>query len=373
MFLPVPEPMKGALYEDDLRNPAESGEGGSMQQFKKAHAAIVSTGSVGQAYVFWGGVMTAAFTALVKWLEPFSANGYGWPEAIALGFLATCLTAIGVGLAMMGYRALRPAAKSVEAEPLPPTTADNAIGQIGALRDMLAGMLAENAGTRATANSALETVNGLTEITERGSQKLNSVHQLADLASQKADAAQSTADAAINRSIEHGGTLQTLEGVFNGIAEFTNGLGSKVTEQGSDIAALTKTVDRLLKAQFAMKTRDALDSIEEAIARVDALLYFPEGEGIEAADWEGWKLQEESWRHTISTWVRRAAPYGSGDLSARIKNTPQESFYGTWSFKDSDLPNADTIHRYKAFCIMRRNYFELKDAIDQAVYEAAYG
>lgn len=325
--------------------------------------AIVDIGNHWQAYLVVIGIPGAAFAWFIKVMKPFSQTGWSWPEAVVLAFAAVMVFGLVAALVMIGYRMLRPL--PVVAAPKPEPSA---------------GVLATAPGIREDLDLFVmrlgivdDLAAGTVELLARTSQKLDAVSGVADLSGAKADAAQATADFAINKLNEREGATEAIDARINDLVEFADRLGSKVAGQGSEVAALLKTVDRLLKAQFAMKTRDALDSIEAAIARIDALLFFPEGKGIEATDWENWKLREESWRQTISTWVRRAAPYGDGDLAARIKNTPQDSFYGSWSFEDSDLPNADTIHRYKAFCIMRRNYFEIKDTIDQAVYEAAYG
>lgn len=253
--------------------------------------------------------------------------------------------------------------RSGETESLPPATADNAVGQIEVLRDMLATIQADNRDARLKVQEALETANGLAETIERASQRADA----------KADAAQSTADFAINKLSEREGAAQAIDSRINDLVELAESMSGKVNEQGSEVAALTRTVDRLLRAQFAMKLRGALDSIEAEIAKLDALLYFEDGKGIGAVDWDTWKQREADWRRGISIWTTRAAPYGNGDLAAQIKNTPQEDFYGTWSFKDSDLPDADTIHRYKAFCIMRRNFSGVREAVDNALYDAIYG
>ncbi|WGM46127.1 hypothetical protein KOAAANKH_00993 [Brevundimonas sp. NIBR10] len=144
-------------------------------------------------------------------------------------------------------------------------------------------------------------------------------------------------------------------------------------EQKSHMQALEKTVDVLLRSREAQKTRIALDSLEERIKNFDALLYFPEAEGIRDTKWDVWQQNEHQWRTAVKLWAFHASRYADGDdLMATILSTPQESFYGTWSFNDSDLPNADTIHRYKAFCIMRRNFADVKAKVDDAVWSASY-
>lgn len=144
-------------------------------------------------------------------------------------------------------------------------------------------------------------------------------------------------------------------------------------EHKSHTQALEKSVNALLKSREAQKTRATLDVIEKRIESLDQALYFPNGEGIRDTKWDNWQQIERQWRSSVKVWTSHASRYSDSiDLMAQITTTPQESFYGIWSFKDSDLPDADTIHRYKAFCIMRGNFAALKEKVDDAVWSVSY-
>lgn len=392
---------RGAVYrcqgprwgctESDLPRRPESGEGDVMDAntltimlFLFASALLLGVEAVkssGKLRVGFG-AGALAFVLLGLFWEPAAAM---FPEAAsAIGqiaafppswFVLIMVIFLVVRERWTGGRtwsSLLNAGRS-EPEPLPPTTAENAVGQIDAIRDMLAAIQADDKQTHLTARAAFETANGLTELTERASQKLDSVHQLADLASQNGDAAQSTADTAINRTIEQSGAIQALEETSGRLEIIVDGMTQKVTEHGSDIAALTKTVDRLLKAQFAMQTRDAMDHNEAEIAADDALLFFQTAQDVKAADWAGWAAREARWRQAVSTWIRLAKPYGDGDLSARIINVTSDKLRGEWNLKDTDFPDGDRMIQYRTFCVMRKNFAETKEAIGEAIYRATYG
>lgn len=178
-----------------------------------------------------------------------------------------------------------------------------------------------------------------------------------------------TTNTAVENATEMAQAAKDTADRSDATAAFLTGL---VEKQLRNFNSLKETVDDLVKSRFAQKTRVALDRLEAELDRLDDTLYFAEGEGIESADWSHWLSNEGRWRSTVRTWTIHGSQFVPGDLMDSILNTPQDSFYGSWSFKDSDLPNADTIHRYKAFCIMRRNFKIIRDDVDQAIWRESF-
>lgn len=338
----------------------------SLNLLHRFHKGVVEIGNHWAAYAAVVGIPGVFVAWFIKAMNPFSQTGWSWPEAVVLAFAAVLMFAFVAGLVMIGYRALRPLPVAQVAD-----RADDA------WKGEFQGQLKPVVSEIETMAGAVEALTAMFEGLHARVGELrgdrDATEAKAELAIAKGDAAQASADHANNKLNEREGVAETIDARINGLVEFADRMGNKVNEQGSEIAAVVKTLDRLLRAQFAMKTRDALDSLEAEIGKADARLYFPEGDGIGEVDWEEWKKIEAHWRRTVSLWVVRSKPFVEGELAARVSNTPQESFYGTWSFQDSDLPNADTIHRYKTFCIMRRNLTDLKEEVDRAVYEAAFG
>lgn len=136
---------------------------------------------------------------------------------------------------------------------------------------------------------------------------------------------------------------------------------------------LGRRIDQLNARLRAQGDRHRMQRIEPEIEKADTLLFFPNGEGIEGADWDTWKSVERKWRSIVQAWCRVAQSYtGDHDPWSLVTNTPEDDYYGTWSFDASKLPDADTVYRYKTFCIMRRNLTVVREEAESNSLFAAY-
>ena len=145
-----------------------------------------------------------------------------------------------------------------------------------------------------------------------------------------------------------------------------------VAEDRAAIAELTNRLKRIDERFAAMAARIRLDYQEGRMNELDALLYFPKANGIREVDWNAWERRQKDWLSSALQWADLARPYAA-DAREVIEHTPPSSYYGDWSFADSDLPDANTIHKYKTFCIMRRNFAKVKDHVDGKVMVVSFG
>ena len=97
MLLPVPEPMKGALYDGDLPRGPESGEcvGMAWNKIKTGFGHVNRSGATLSNLTALFVVVSGVLGFVAKFSKPFVAKGWGWADAVLVGLAGT------VGLAVV--------------------------------------------------------------------------------------------------------------------------------------------------------------------------------------------------------------------------------------------------------------------------------
>ncbi|RYG86046.1 MAG: hypothetical protein EON59_10890 [Alphaproteobacteria bacterium] len=189
-------------------------------------------------------------------------------------------------------------------------------------------------------------------------EKIAQVSEQAMRASSRAEAAEAYA-ARVDAKIDHEtGRVAALELLLQ--------------ESRSDIDSLTTRANGIDERFRLMTKRIRLDYIEEQITLFDPDLYHPDGAGIDQIKWSVWENKRRSWHNLLVGWSNMV---GDTMPTARdvIEYTPPTLYYGDWSFKDTDFPNSDAIHKYKTYCLMRNNYLTLKSDVFNLMQAKTYG
>jgi hypothetical protein len=177
----------------------------------------------------------------------------------------------------------------------------------------------------------------------------------------------------VNTMAEDGArNVAEVSGRVDSITGSLTATNHMVAEARATHAAVIKRLDRIDERFSAMAARIRLDYQEERMAELDLKLYFPEADEIRNVEWTAWEVRQKDWLSAVYQWADLAQTY-SPNARQVIEHTPPAAYYGNWSFSDSDLPDANTIHKYKTFCIMRRNFGEVKRQVDGKVMVTSFG
>lgn len=116
--------------------------------------------------------------------------------------------------------------------------------------------------------------------------------------------------------------------------------------------------------------RENLTNLAVGIENVgDALSGPTRGEQID--DWDAWFKGYQVWRRDVENWTRIAGEHRDG-VSARIYDTPDECYRGTWKAKDSYFPDATAVRDYRTFRIVLRNFHAERKHVENSVRMAAF-
>jgi len=168
-------------------------------------------------------------------------------------------------------------------------------------------------------------------------------------------------------------SMSEIKTLSHALRDQSNGHGAKIDSHHDSINALVNTVARLNERNRAIANREMISEIEGQINALYQGLYYANAAEIQNIDWQLWKLRETQWRVAIRSWSERGSFYLKKDIWSQIKSVPTESYLEEFSFSDRDFPDSETIHRYKTFCLMVRRFNEIKDEVDSAVYNTAFG
>lgn len=298
----------------------------AWKEIKSGFSHFMVWGNFLGAVLGYAAVASLVIGFLARQSKPFTDAGYGLADAALIGLAGAVLLALVGAIAFLmvatAYRILRPNRSRPATETLPPTTAENAVGQIEAANHALAGVHAELEGLRAF----------------------------------------------VAKAEERSGAI---EGSVSSLTDHVDQLGTKIRSLEQHKEAATDSTEQTLWALRSIGYRERLISrtklIEDCVEKLTL-----EGNDFLTVDWPQWIELEESWRRHLYEWIDLATPYGN-NVSHRVLNTPPDSYLGKWSFDESLIPIHANAHRYKTFCLINRNWEAQLAAVMAENFRQAYG
>jgi hypothetical protein len=264
-----------------------------------------------------GAIATGVLAALVKQFK--AMKGFGWAEALVLGFFLMLVAAILVAAALALWRHYKPLAV------IAPDADDFGFS-----------------------------------LSEGGAEAMES----AEAAWQ---AATSAAKEVAAVKAENASLRDDLTRVKNDLAAVHEVLSeSQVDLRSADgqITALAERVDRHAKALIATRHKQRMEEHEKVVQERRARLEFKPEKTI---DWNQWVGDLATLRAHLTSWARIADLYRP-NTSKELFELPERKYKESlWSLEGIDFPNGDIKHDYKSFMLLGANYGALYNEAVEAV------